>query len=419
MNESRNNILKFLIAFFLIIFLFFQELSQFVFNFIPINYFDEMLMLMFFGIVTTNLLRKKTINVDYAVILSALFFLILISQIHPNSTQLKIILQSIIHLKLFFFYYLFRFAFKGRENLIKDILKIVFISTLMGLFVSFFLQESFTTFFDIKPVYRYGFVRASGFQMEVNHVAVTLSLYYLYFVIFKKNENDLRNFLFITSLFLVTTFLTGSRTVLVVIPIAFFFIYKNKSSFHLKYFLFILTAVSVIAAYSFLKTTEFYKITAQNMTDTFEAEDSSYIRGIMIYHGTNLAIENFPFGTGAASFGTVLSEGSPVYSKLGLDKMDFFIDMTGIYDSNIASVLGEFGFAGLVLFAFLFYYIYKKDLYREDNSESNNTKEYYQSLILLIIIYSISMSVMMNSYNSSIFALFLNLLSSSKTSKSV
>ncbi len=413
MSDSKKNIINFLILFVLIFFIFFQKITGFFLNSLIITYSDEIMTLLFSIFVAIKTIKTRRINKNHALLFSSVIFLISISLVNKNAPLYKIILQTFIHLKLFFFYYLFEIIFEKKPLLAKKTLNVVIFITILGLFVSFSLQQNFTTFFNLNTIYRYGFVRAYGFQLEVNHVAVTLSLYFLYFFFIINNKPDLKKFFLYSVIFLSLTFFTGSRSVLVVIPIAFLFIFKSKRNFYIKYFLIILAFLSISLSYLLLKDTEFYKITARNFQDTVDMENSSYIRGIMIYYGIELAVDNFPIGTGAASFGTVLSEGSPVYSKLGLDKMDFFIEMTGIYDSNIASILGEFGFLGLALFIYLFFMIYKnieKKISDTDSPEYH--KRYYQSILILVLFYSASMGIIMNSYNGALFALFINLLPS-------
>ena len=413
MSDSKKNIINLFILFALIFLIFFQKITSFFLNLVVITYFDEILILLFCIFVLTMATKSKKIDKNHAVLFGSVVLLIGISLINKNAPLYKIILQTFIHLKLFFFYYLFEIIFKNKDLLARKTLNIIIVMTILGLIVSLGLQETYTSFFELNTIYRYGFVRAYGFQLGVNHVAVTLSLYYLFFLFLIDKKSDLRRFSIYTLIFLFLSFFTGSRSVLVVIPIAFLFIFKSKRNFYIKYFLIILAFLSISLSYSLLKDTEFYKITARNFQDTVDMESSNYIRGIMIYYGINIAVENFPIGTGAASFGTVMSEGSPVYAKLGLDKMDFFIEMAGIYDSNIASILGEFGFSGLVLFIYLFFMIYRnidKKISNIDNYE--HYKRYYQSVLILVLLYSVSMGIIMNSYNGALFALFLNLLPS-------
>ncbi len=77
----------------------------------------------------------------------------------------------------------------------------------------------------------------------------------------------------------------------------------------------------------------------------------------MVYLGISLASQYFPISVGAGNFGSVMSDNSPVYKILGVSNNDFFINLEGVYDSNLASILGEYGFLGLFFYLFLTYKI--------------------------------------------------------------
>ncbi|MCK4440604.1 MAG: hypothetical protein KAU90_01270 [Sulfurovaceae bacterium] len=134
-------------------------------------------------------------------------------------------------------------------------------------------------------------------------------------------------------------------------------------------------------------------------------DSEKYIRGIMIYYSIVLSIEYFPIGTGAASYGSVMSKGSQVYINLDIDKLRFFRDMSGVYDCNIATILGEFGIVGIILFGLLFWKLWS--FLKKNNS--NNNMNYYKVLIILIFFIMLKGSMLMHSYTSLIFAMALNI----------
>lgn len=77
--------------------------------------------------------------------------------------------------------------------------------------------------------------------------------------------------------------------------------------------------------------------------------ETAYIRTIMLMHGGNLAVENFPIGTGGGTFGSPLSLGSVVYSEIGIADLPTVEHGHGINDSGVGSLLGEYGFLGFFL----------------------------------------------------------------------
>lgn len=84
----------------------------------------------------------------------------------------------------------------------------------------------------------------------------------------------------------------------------------------------------------------------------------------MVYYGTLLA-SMYPLGVGAGNFGTVMSGNSPAYEVLGVSNTYFFYNMVGIYDSNLAAIIGEYGFLGLILFIALTHKALKHALYND------------------------------------------------------
>ena len=78
--------------------------------------------------------------------------------------------------------------------------------------------------------------------------------------------------------------------------------------------------------------------------------DTHYIRGLMLYMSFLLIIQYFPIGSGAGTFGSIFAHDSQVYKDFGVDHRYYFVEEWGIYDSNVASILGEYGFIGIILF---------------------------------------------------------------------
>ena len=131
---------------------------------------------------------------------------------------------------------------------------------------------------------------------------------------------------------------------------------KNKKSELLLYAAFPLI---FITAFVYDKLIDSYIIdeTVANFKEFLDISNSRYVRGIMVYGGFKFAIENFPFGVGAANFGTVMSFGGKYYDILGISRMDEFSDSSGIFDSNIASILGEYGVIFFLVLLYLSFFV--------------------------------------------------------------
>ncbi len=406
---QKRNIFAFFIAFILVVLLFFNEITAFLTNIKYIQYFDElfMIVLIFYVLITLSLTRK--VSKDHISVFLIFSAMVAISLVNRNASYMKILIQSFIHLKFFIFFYIFREIKKRFPGLLERVFFSLFVLSVTGIIVSFVLQESFISFFGISPLYRYGLLRIHGFQLNINNLAKTCSIFFIYFVFFR--ERPLQRHLFFISIAafsILVTVIFGSRAILVAPLLSIFFFEKEKFR-DKKIFIFVsfFIIIVLLLILQMLKTTELYEITLKNIEGISDAEQSSYIRGIMIYYGFVLFFKHFPFGTGAASFGSVLSEGSPVYTRLGLDKLLFFKEMEGVYDSNLATVMGEFGLTGLLMFAFLIYTVLKRLKSKEYNYDK--TPSYYNLLIMLFIVFSISGPTFMHSYTSLLFALALNI----------
>ena len=123
---------------------------------------------------------------------------------------------------------------------------------------------------------------------------------------------------------------------------------------------------------------------------------------MIIFLSIQLFITHFPIGSGAATFGSLLSEDSAHYKSIGLDISSKYIQ-SGIYDSNLATIIGELGLVGVILFVFLF-----QQMYSTTKKFSINTL-YHRTLIVTIIIFAATFPVIVNGFSAMLFALALNL----------
>lgn len=406
---EKRNIFAFFIVLILVVLLFFNEITASLTNIKYLQYFDELFMTVLIFYILTTLFMTQRISKDHLTILLVFFAMVALSMINRNASYVKIFIQSFIHLKFFIFFYIFREIKKRFPGLLERVFLSLFTLSAVGIIISILLQEKFTSFFELTPLYRYGLLRTYGFQLNINNLAKTCSVFFVCFVFFRERPLQ-RNLLYllIAAFSIFVTVIFGSRAILVAPLLSIFFFekekFRDKKTFIFASFFIIIVLLLVLQA---LKTTELYEITLQNIEGISDAEQSSYIRGIMIYYGFVLFFKHFPFGTGAASFGSVLSEGSPVYARLGLNKLLFFKEMEGVYDSNLATVMGEFGLAGLFMFAFLIYTVLKR--LKSKEYSDHKTPAYYSLLIILFIIFSISGPTFMHSYTSMLFALALNI----------
>lgn len=394
-NISFNQVHRIFLSFVVILLL----LSKFLESFKSLSfvtYLDEFLILYLFIILIYSFVILKA-NKYILVIISILGYMIAISIYEHNSSIQNIIIQSLIHIKLFIFYFiLYKYL---KINDLKKIFYFLLLITLIGIVLNFSLQENFNNFTGQAIDYRNGFLRIGGLQVSSNLLGLTLGLFYLYFLFYRQHK--IKNMLLIVIVFGSLIYFTGARTPLMIIIIGIFYYYLYQDMKYKIYLLPILIIISIIFTLV-LFYSDIMDRTLNNFSSLEDATSSSYIRGIMIYSGFQLLMEHFPIGTGAATFGSTLSEGSKIYDVLSLTNRSFFIEMRGIYDSNIATIMGEFGFIGLILYGYVLKVIYKQMV------DSSN-RQYILSIMTTLVVVSFTNPVFMNAYIAILFALFLSL----------
>ena len=151
-------------------------------------------------------------------------------------------------------------------------------------------------------------------------------------------------------------FLADSRTSIVAVLILFIGFYWHLLKRNAFILVYVFSSILVIILLLIVFTDIFTSI-IQNISASLTLE-SSYIRGNMIFLSGMIFYEFFPIGTGAASFGSVLAN-KKVYEYYNQADRYYFSNDIGLYDSNIASVVGEYGLIGIIVYFLLFKYIYK------------------------------------------------------------
>lgn len=303
----------------------------------------------------------------------------------------SIVFQIFVHLKyIVFFSFIFIF-FNGTRA--RKLVLFFLLVTIAFMLFNMLSDFSFNTFFDRAIQFRGGLIRPLGIQGDTASLGSTFAIAASFYICHRENIKIKVKVLLIL-MFIVLILLSSVRTALIVIPLIF--LWWLRDSFKT----FILASVLlVIATFSFKSSNyadELIDITAQNIAWTIENPvESSYIRGIMIYFSFEVANSRFPFGAGAATYGTVMSDDSPVYAEIGLQNSRFFVEKEGIYDSNLASLLGEFGYLGLLIYLALFY---KVITLPEKLRVGKLTNEFKFVFFLLVIGYSIATPIFMNTY---------------------
>lgn len=382
------------LAILVIIFIFFSNFITALLGLGFMNYLDEIFLLTF--IFPFVFLRR--VNHFGKFLMLVLFYLIGISYFKESSTLFKVVIQSFIHLKVFIFIFLLDRYTKLKT--IEKIIKYLFFISLIGLLLNFALQTSFNNYFNLDSSVRSGLLRLNGFQLSSNNLGLTIVFFFSYFIYnFGKNVPKVIIGFLVSVLILI---IIGSRTSIIGVITVFIFWLRSRT-FRIKCILYLFIILMLPLFVFLISDSDLIGRSVNNIQMTAEADNSGYIRGIMIVNSFVLFNNYFPFGSGAATFGSVLSDGSQVYHQLGLSSTSFFVEMRGIYDTNWASILGEFGFIGALLFSFLIWKTY--NFIRGEYTGSN--KPAILSIIVILIISGITMPVFMNGYLAMLFAIFL------------
>lgn len=272
-----------------------------------------------------------------------------------NRDVFDITVQSLINLKFFILILAFVAFFNPRSHSLRYFFNLVLLIALLGFAFNLLLGPTFNAFFDLPVSVRSNQTLRYGGFLNPNQMAFLMALYIgMVMNRTKWSTGNLSRIDWIKIFAsLVVIWLTDSRSA--IIGVLFFFV-GFYWEFILKkakiFFSFLL--ILVVSVVSLLVFSNIVQTLIINLEGSFDL-DSYYIRGIIINMATQISWLYFPIGTGAASFGSLLSDGSPVYELFGVEERSFFVEKRGIYDSSIASILGEYGVIGVLFFSLMFY----------------------------------------------------------------
>ena len=402
-NRGFRTVIKSAFALFLIVVLF----SKFIFQGLSITFFksiDELLLLFCVPILLVNILIKKRVD-SWLMILGLVFIILAIISVLGPQFRLNSIVQIAIHLRLFIYFYILKRLFYNDNSILKMFFHLFIVLTFVGFLANVLLQENYQYLFNGPINYRFGLLRVVGFQLSYNNLGLSFMLFYIYLLSFRWVQRNL-SFLIISSIALVILCLfTGTRTALIIIPISWFIIFQKNFSGYLKYALYTLFIGILISGGYFLANTDIVQLTIENLSQ-FNSE-TEYIRGLIVFNAFVLCLQYFPFGSGAATYGSIMSKDSEVYSSLGMNVNNFEGKMQAIFDSNFATIIGEFGLIGILIFTYLIYKLWKMV------SVKSELREYYLICFIAMVLFSLTNPTLMNGYQSLLFAIMLSITPSS------
>ena len=382
--------------------IFFQEPFIRLFPGSAIKYLDEVFVIGVLAFLVVRALVTGRTSPLFLLSCAVLAYFVVVSMLGFQSSMEKIVVQSVIHWKFFVFLMaldLVQLADPGGKS-IRKLFVFVMVVSIAGFLLNLLLQERFLDFFNVPPAYRAGILRIEGFQLKPNDLGIHLGIAFIYYFVFRFSGN-LANIVFFTALFFLLILITGSRAALAAIPITLLVYFVYTRQWKVLGAMLLMTLLGLVVFSGFVQ--DMLQRTIKNVSELSDIENSLYIRGIMVYYGFVLLLRYFPIGTGAATFGSVESGGSPVYEDLGLSDMRFFEQMEGIYDSNLATISGEFGAMGLLLFGIALAYVY----YRSKARAAGNSRKmlYFRVVLIFMLLVAVVNPLFMYSYNALLFAL--------------
>lgn len=368
------------------------------------TYLDELMLIAFFVLICFDAFKNPQARKILTLFFVGYLFLLVISVNAISARGLvNVLVQIFIHLKVIVIFGFAWIYLKPKHT--RTLLLTIALITIVALLINLGTGPLFNQIFDVDVLRRAGFVRPIGIQADTASLGTTLALLTIFFVITFSAKNRKSKLIWLL-VFTCFVFLTSSRTSLIVVPIIVtWWLRESVRSF-------VLVGVFVLIGSLFLPSNKYVQdiveITQQNIEWTVDNPvESAYIRGIMLFFSFELANQNFPLGTGAATYGTVNSDDSYVYAEIGLRNSRFFVEREGIYDSNFASLLGEFGYAGLIFYFALMFKTMTlfKGSQQAQESKWEQSGEFIYCTALTMFVFSIATPIFMNSYPAFILAL--------------
>jgi len=268
---------------------------------------------------------------------------------------LPVVVQSIINFKLFVYFALMVHLWhraarhENSDVFFTQAFRYVIFISLLGVVANLVVPAEF-----IYSTYTYALERDRliGFQFKPNDLALCLAFFSVALLYSRPVlKHDYFNWILLLCI-AAFVLLTTSRTALIVLVLTYILYALTKRYYALLIFSTLIGLLSIFIRLESIQSSFMFAETLSNLSELINIKDSQYIRGIMVVLGWNILFDHFPVAFGAGSFGTTMSADSPVYNYLGVGVLSFFDTMEGIYDSNLASIFGEYGVMGTLIFVY-------------------------------------------------------------------
>lgn len=357
--DKKNKIsFKYIIFIFFIYALVFQDFLQ---NKIQIfKFLDEGIALLFFSVF---IIRFKKMNIKkYDILTFFASVILIIVGIKANLTNgyqtFSIIYSDMLIVFKFILTFYFFLIFFENINFTKYNNKIYFhVSLITKILMIFFIADAVLDIYPYET--RYGLKAIKLFYSHSTYlVAVSIFLLTIIIKTFDRSKNGFLKYvdtIFLLILCASTLRMKAIAFILVAIFLIYLIVLRNKKINVLK-----LIPIAILVIIIAFDQIEFY---FSNTEDT--------AREKLLFTSLNIAKDNFPIGTGFATFGSYYSgvEYSEVYYKYDLENIYGLIPGKAnfIADSFWPMLLGQFGVLGLLAYVYILYTIYRRIQYIKDN----------------------------------------------------
>jgi hypothetical protein len=360
-----------------------------VFDTLIFEYFDEIILFLSIWILLPKALLVNKIKFIYLLIIVFIAYSVIVSLFFGiNNNFLQIVIQTFVTIKFFIILLAFVELFKNKPKDLKNFFFITLGFAFFGLLLHLSFGLKFNQWIGV-PAFARPNIRYVGFFTHPNHLAYVMIIYTAFILNKKYKAEDNLHFYDLFKLFIcfIVIVLTDSRTAILAIGILIIAFYSKFLLINYKILVSFLLFGFLASIYALLFTNLFDSI-AQNINQSIDLS-SNYIRGNMLYLSGLISIDYFPIGTGAATFGSVLSDDT-VYELYGQADRYYFKNEIGIYDSNVASIIGEYGIIGLIFFSLMFYYLFRF------LKKSTKTRTLIFPVLLVFLFYMITNPMLTN-----------------------
>ncbi len=342
--------------------------------FIPLpftSFLDEVLMGLSILLIFTNSSFIKKCKGVYSIFVIYFIYNIINYLISPYSNSFyMMLLQSCITIKVFIIMLALFLSYTSlniahKFKLWRKIKFTIYLFTcifFIALLLNIIMGTSWMNMWDLPIMYRNDMLRIFGMFKEGGANGYYIAFIVTTLLFFKlSGKLNFRNVLVISIVAVLLSYISSYRkTVLFCLPLL---ICYNKSLAHNKRFLNVLLGIICILVFTpYLLESSYSEETIRDLSN-FTNNDSNYIRGLLFYNGFWLAFNRFPFGTGAATFGSVYSQFNTleVYRLVGMERwiLDFEDGGAEIFDNYLGSVVAELGLFGMIIYIILIIRIFK------------------------------------------------------------